>query len=64
MADIFSSWKKFPPLGNRISLGQVPYTLTLIGKGNCPLKLLFPLVEIFSKGRKYWQCEEYIFSSP
>ena len=48
----FLPLEKFPPLGNRISLGRVPYTLALLGKGNCPLEIRFPSGRIFFHGKK------------
>ena len=48
----FLPLEKFPPLGNRISLGQVPYSLASLRKGNCPLEIRFPSGGNFFHGKK------------
>ena len=48
----FLPLEKFPTLGNRISLGQVPSTLASIGIRNCPLEIRFPSGGNFSPRKK------------
>ena len=57
----FLPLEKFPPSGNRTSLGQVPHALASLRKGNCPLEIRFPWW-IFSTGRKRQPCGKYIFT--